>query len=92
VLNVSVVPLREPAAVELRARLRPGTTPVESEDLLMESIETPIRGTPRVTLEEVDGDEVVVRISATPRDRREGLRLASEVPPAIGPQVVRPQH
>src|SRR6201999_1041069 len=39
VLNVAVVPLREPAAVDLRARLRPGTTPVELEELLKESIE-----------------------------------------------------
>jgi small-conductance mechanosensitive channel len=92
VLNVAVVPLREPAAVDLRARLRPGTTPVELEELLKESIETPLRGTPRITLEEVDGDEVVVRISATPHDPGEGPRLASEVLRAIGPEVVSPQH
>ena len=51
VLNVAVVALREPAAVDLRARLRPGTTPVDLEDLLKESIETPIRGTPRMARE-----------------------------------------
>ncbi|MGZ6590306.1 MAG: mechanosensitive ion channel domain-containing protein, partial [Solirubrobacteraceae bacterium] len=61
VLSVAVVPLREPAGVDLRARLRPGSTPVEVEELLMESLTTPIRGSPRIIVEEIDGDEVVVR-------------------------------
>jgi hypothetical protein len=67
VLGSAVVPLEEPAAVELRARLPPGVTPADVEELLRESIETPIRGRPRITLEEIDGDEVVVRITATRR-------------------------
>jgi small conductance mechanosensitive channel len=50
VLNVAVVPLREPVAVDLRARLRPGSTPLDVEELLKGSIETPIRGSPRITL------------------------------------------
>ena len=54
---------------------------------LRASIETPIRGSPRITLEEVDADEVVVRISATPLDPRDGPRLAGEVLRAITPQV-----
>ena len=60
-----MVPLREPAAVDLRARLRPGSTPLDIEELLKGSIETPIRGSPRITLEEVDANEVVLRIAAT---------------------------
>jgi small conductance mechanosensitive channel len=87
VLNVAVMPLREPAAVELRARLRPGTTPMDTEDLLKEAIRTPLRGPPQITLEEVDGDKVVVRIAATPRNRADGPRLASEVLEAISEQV-----
>jgi small conductance mechanosensitive channel len=87
VLSVAVMPLREPAAVELRARLRPGTTPMDTEDLLKAAIQTPLRGPPQITLEEVDGDEVVVRIAATPRDRADGPRLASEVLEAISEQV-----
>jgi hypothetical protein len=67
------------AGLRAGARLRPGSTPVEIEELLDESIEIPLRGAPRITLEEVDGDEVVVRISATPRDPADGGRLASEV-------------
>jgi small-conductance mechanosensitive channel len=87
VLSVAVMPLREPAAVALRARLRPGTTPMDTEELLKDAIQTPLRGPPRITLEEVDGDEVVVRIAATPRDPADGSRLASEVLEAISEQV-----
>ncbi|HEX3830506.1 MAG TPA: mechanosensitive ion channel family protein, partial [Solirubrobacteraceae bacterium] len=90
VLSVAVMPLREPAAVELRARLRPGTTPMDTEDLLKQAIQTPLRSPPQITLEEVDGDEVVVRIAATPRDRADGPRLASEVLEAISEQVADP--
>jgi small-conductance mechanosensitive channel len=79
VLNVAIIPLREPDGVELRARLRPGLTPLDVEEVLRERITTPLRGSPRVTLEELDGDEVVVRIGATPRDPQAGARLAGEV-------------
>ena len=34
VLNVAVVPLSEPAGIDLRARLRPGVTPVDIQDML----------------------------------------------------------
>jgi small-conductance mechanosensitive channel len=87
VLSVAVVPLREPAAVSLRARLRPGSTPAEIEDQLRSAISTPIRGSPSVTLEEVDGDEVVVRIAATPSSPGDGPRLATEILKAIEPHV-----
>jgi small conductance mechanosensitive channel len=79
VLNVAVLPLREPEAVNLRARLRPGVTPVDLQELLEKSLQTPLRDVPRITLEELDGEEVVVRISATPRVAAEGRHLASEL-------------
>ena len=66
VLNVAIVPLREPDGVDLRARLPADVTPLEVQQLLDSAIETPVRSQPRITLEELDGDEVVVRISATP--------------------------
>jgi small conductance mechanosensitive channel len=88
VLNVAVVPLRAPAGVDLRARLRAGMTPLDVEQRLRDGIQTRIRGAPQVTLEEVDGDEVVVRIAATPQDPADGPRLASEVLKAIS-SVVR---
>ena len=89
VLNVAIVPLREPAGINLRARLRPGVTPLDIQQLLQSQVQTPTRGEPRILLEEIDGDEVIVRILATPEDSREGPRLASEVLAAIGPETRR---
>jgi len=79
VLNVAVLPLREPEAVNLRARLRAGMTPSDMQDVLEKKLQTPLRDVPRITLEELDGEEVVVRISATPRVAAEGRQLASEL-------------
>lgn len=89
VLNVAIIPLREPDSLNLRARLRPGVTPLDVQTILQRSLQTPTRGEPRILLEEIDGDEVVVRILATPEDSREGPRLASEVLAAIGPETRR---
>ena len=89
VLNVAIVPLREPDGVDLRARLANGVTPLEVQELLDESIETPIRDRPQIVLEEIDGDEVVVRISATPERPSDGPRLASEVLEAVAAQTAR---
>jgi small-conductance mechanosensitive channel len=79
VLNVAVLPLREPEAVNLRARLRAGMTPGDLQEILEKSLQTPLRDAPRITLEELDGDEVVVRIAATPRVASKGRLLASEL-------------
>jgi small-conductance mechanosensitive channel len=83
VLNVAVVPLREPPGVDLRARLRSGVTPLDVQSVLDETVQTPMRDAPSVTLEEIDGDEVVVRIAATPKYPSAGPKLASEVLEAI---------
>jgi small conductance mechanosensitive channel len=85
VLGQAVRPLREPTGIDLRARLRPGVTPMDVQRLVEDGIETPIRGEPRVTLEELDGDEIVVRIAATPERAADGPRLASEVLEAVQP-------
>ena len=79
VLNVAVLPMHEPEAVNLRARLRPGMTPSDLQEILETSLQTPLRDAPRITLEELDGAEVVVRIAATPRVAAEGRELASEL-------------
>jgi small conductance mechanosensitive channel len=79
VLNVAIVPLREPDRVDLRARLPADVTPLEVQDLLDSAIQTPVRSRPQITLEELDGDEVVVRIAATPRVASQGRHLASEL-------------
>jgi small-conductance mechanosensitive channel len=84
VLNVAIVPLREPDAVDLRARLRPGVTPKDVQALLEEEIDKPLIEPPRVLLEELDGDEVVVRIQATPVAAADGPQLAGDVLRAVG--------
>jgi small conductance mechanosensitive channel len=89
VLSVAIVPLREPDSVDLRARLNAGVTPLEVQELLAKVVKTPMRDSPRITLEEIDGDEVVVRISATPERPSDGPRLASEVLEAVAGHTVR---
>jgi small conductance mechanosensitive channel len=84
VLTAAVVPLREPASVDLRARLRPDVRPSDLQALLEESVQTPVRAEPHISLEEVDHDEVVVRIAATPVSDADGPQLADEVLAAIG--------
>jgi len=79
VLSLAIVPLREPDSVDLRARLRAGSKPSDLQTLLGESVETPTRSAPRIVLEEVDGDEVVVRVAATPVAASDGPRLADEI-------------
>jgi hypothetical protein len=83
VLSAAVVPLREPAAVDLRARLRPDVMPSQVQTLLEEGISTPVRGEPHIALEEIDREEVVVRVAATPVVESDGPRLADEVLSAI---------
>ena len=85
VLSVAVIPLREPEGVDLRARLPADVAPSEVQALLQENVQTPMRDVPRILLEELDGDDVVVRIQATPERASDGPKLASEVLAAVAP-------
>jgi len=85
VLSVAVIPLREPEGVDLRARLPADVAPSEVQALLQENVHTPMRDVPRILLEELDGDDVVVRIQATPERASDGPKLASEVLAAVAP-------
>ena len=85
VLSAAVVPLREPAGVDLRARLRPDVLPSDVQALLRSHVRTPTRDVPNIALEEIDAEEVVLRISATPENESDGPRLADEILSAIGP-------
>jgi small conductance mechanosensitive channel len=89
VLNVAVVPLREPDGVDLRARLRAGMTPLDLERILGETVKAPVRDGFDITVEEIDGDEVVVRIAATPVRAADGPTLASEVLAAVAQETAR---
>src|SRR4051812_48791484 len=83
VLSAAVVPLREPASVDVRARLRPDVKPSDLQALLEDTVKTPVRSEPHISLEEVDREEVIVRIGATPLAEADGPRLADEVLAAI---------
>jgi small-conductance mechanosensitive channel len=78
-LSASVVPLREPSGVNLRARLRDGVKPSDLQRMLAEHVQTPTRDQPDIALEEIHADGAVVRISATPILDADGSRLADEV-------------
>jgi small conductance mechanosensitive channel len=79
VLSSAIVPLREPDSVDLLARLRPGVKPSDVQRLLDERVTVPTRSAPHIELEEVDADEVVVRVTATPATPAEGPKLADEI-------------
>jgi small conductance mechanosensitive channel len=89
VLNVAVMPLREPDGVDLRARLPADATPRDLEELLRSHIETPLRGRPSVRLEELIADEIVVRITAVPASAQDGPHLASEVLEVVARESAR---
>lgn len=82
-LQLAVIPLREPERVELRARFGAETTPSALQERLAESISVPTRYPPDVAVEELAGDEVVVRIAATPERPEDGAQLAAEVLSAV---------
>jgi small-conductance mechanosensitive channel len=79
VLSATIVPLRAPAGVDVRARLKDGTRPSDLERLLISEVGVPTRDDPDIALEEVYSDSVVVRIQATPVSDADGARLADEV-------------
>jgi small-conductance mechanosensitive channel len=83
-MSSAIVPLREPAAVDLRARLTPETKPSELQQYLEERVTTPTRSHPHIAVEEVDDEEVIMRVSATPELDRDGPMLADEIIAAIG--------
>jgi small-conductance mechanosensitive channel len=83
VLSAAVVPLREPESVDVRVRLETGIRPSQVQKILDDRIRTPTRRAATVLLEEVDGNDVVVRIQATPDRPDDGAQLADEVIDAL---------
>jgi small-conductance mechanosensitive channel len=83
VLSAAVLPLREPAPVDVRVRLSAGIRLTQVQAILDDRITTPTRRSAEVVLEQVDGDEVVVRVQATPDRAADGARLADEVIDAL---------
>lgn len=78
-LQTAISPLREPDRVELRARFSAETTPRRVQEVLEDAVTTPLRYPPHIAVEELDGDEVIVRIVSTPVNPADGAKLAEEV-------------
>jgi hypothetical protein len=51
--------------------------------ILDQQISTPTRNPASVLLEEVDGDDVVIRVQATPEMPHDGAKLADEIMVAL---------
>jgi small conductance mechanosensitive channel len=79
ILGLTVVPLEEPDGIDIRARFDSRVSPDRVQTRLAEAITVPLLREPSIWLEEIDRDEVVVRIQATPADPADGAKLAGEV-------------
>jgi small conductance mechanosensitive channel len=78
-IQCAVTPLREPERVEFRARFSADTSPREVQQMIEDAITVPLRYPPHITVEELDRDEVIVRIVTTPMNPRDGATLAEQV-------------
>ena len=79
VLGATVVPLHEPEGIDVKARFDSRVSPTRIQEMLDHAITVPTLRRPEIWLEEIDRDDVVVRISATPVDRDDGPKLAEEI-------------
>jgi small-conductance mechanosensitive channel len=88
-ISLVVVPLREPPKVDFKARFSHEASPRRIEEQLLAAIRVPTRYPPNVSLEEVDEEGVVLRVSATPLRPDDGSQLAEEVLAALKPEHAR---
>jgi small conductance mechanosensitive channel len=79
VLSAAVVPLREPDPVDVRVHLRSGIRPSHVQQILDDQITTATRSPAKVLLEQLDGDDLIVRVQATPERAGDGAQLADEI-------------
>jgi small conductance mechanosensitive channel len=83
VLSMSARPIREPDAVDMRARLPLNVDPEAVQRRVDESLSVSTKGPSHVALEELAGEDVIVRVRATPQRPDEGGRLAHDVLQAV---------
>ncbi len=76
-------PIREPDAVDMRARLPLTVSPDAVQRRVDESVSVDTKGPPHVALEELDGQDIIVRVRATPQSPEDGGRLAHDVIHAV---------
>src|SRR5919199_2893025 len=82
-MSIAIIPIREPSAVNLRARFPLDVRPSAVQELLEGGIDVPTRRRPDVEVQEMDGDEMIVRITATPQQASDGAKLADQMLAAI---------
>jgi small-conductance mechanosensitive channel len=82
-LTMSVRPLREPAEVNMIARLPVGVNPEAVQRGVERAITVDMRENPHIHLEEYNRDEIVMRIKASPRQSRDGGKLSHEILDAV---------
>jgi len=83
VLSAVVVPIREPQSVDVKVRLSSGVRPSQVQAILDDKITTATRSAATVLLQEIDGEDVVVRVQATPEHADDGAKLADEIIEAL---------
>jgi small conductance mechanosensitive channel len=83
VLAAAVVPIREPDSVDVKVRLRSGISMTQIQEILDDQVTTPTRSPAAVLLKEIDGEDVTVRVQATPERAADGARLADEIVHAL---------
>ena len=83
VLSAVIVPLREPDPVDVKVRIGAGIRPSHVQAILDERVGTPTRSAPQVLLEEMDRQDILVRVQATPERASDGARLADEIVAAL---------
>ncbi len=79
VLAAAVVPIKEPDSVDVKVRLRSNVRPSHVQAILDDGVTTVMRDKATVLLEELDGDDVVIRVQATPDRANDGAKLADEI-------------
>lgn len=79
VLAAVVVPIREPAPVDVRVKLNTGVRPSQAQAILDTELSQDTLYKPSVVLEEIDGDDVFIRVQATPESSDESSRLADDI-------------
>lgn len=83
IMQLAVIPISEPERVELRARFNAEVTPQRLQRMIEKAATIPLRNQPQVQLEELDGDEITVMITAVPLNPADGSKLAGEVLNAV---------
>ena len=69
--------------MDVLVRLGSGVRPSQVQAMLDERIRTPTRSAATVLLQEIDGEDVVVRVQATPERTDDGAKLADEIIDAL---------